>query len=391
MATSVWCNGSLVHRAAETSLAVAVPRRLLRRGQINTIGAIVESEYRSATTGATRRVFGRDVRSFYVGQETKPKLHYLGVGVTRLDYAEAFAEHGIHPLRFTANDAFALAEALRSQIATGRFAPGEFFLLLDSDDLEYQPGAEGEFPSPTRDAIRSALHRLASRASPEDLVVIFLSGHGFASRADEQGFFFVCRDTRPALGDALTREDIYSVLRRLPCATWLLIDACRSGQIATNRTMRDMGILTMGPEILASCKGGQSSHEVAGILVNQRGQPVGHGLFTMALLEALSGEARRAYPPAPETKRAPVPEQERPAADADGDGKLSIDEINAFVKRRVPELAERYRPEEPQVPEVLPSLTFPSHRILFAWSRARRAKTSAEAPSTDTTKRLATR
>ena len=357
--TQVWCNGSLVSAGSPKPRAVTIPKRLLRCGQNNTIAGVVKSEFRIPDSAESTSIFGRDVKTLYVGGERRSKLHYLGIGVTHLEHASAFRAWGAPPLQFAANDAFALGQALQRQADGGWFAAGRFRFLLNKNDLEYATDTDDQFQSPTREAILKSLDELAQAVSADDLVCILLSGHGFDRRGETESFFFVAEDTKPTLDNSVTREEIYAALRRLPCATLLLIDACRSGQITSNRSLQDLGILSLGPEILTACKGGESSYEQSGLWRNPaNGEWIGHGFFTTTLLEALSGQQLAAR------------EQTEPLAleqiDRDQDGLLSVDELGVHVKRRVAVLLKLFDRADKQSPEILPSLTFPSDRIRFA-------------------------
>ena len=187
------------------------------------------------------------------------------------------------------------------------------------------------------DEIVKALDALARKAMPDDLCVIFLAGHGMFR--EEEGkdtkrslFIFCCPrfqgDNPEKTG--LTSEVLYEKLAAINCRKLVLLDACHSGEAASN-PVRGLTPGGQGPVILAACDRNQHSYE---------NPKFGHGLFTYTLLEALGDRFAK--------------------ADADGNKKLDTRELYDYARARLPELLGEIKQNEfLQVP------------IMFARSRGR--------------------
>lgn len=362
----VWCNGQLIADTDDPSLGmlgsrslektravlegINVGRHLLRSGQSNFLSAVVESRV-VGPDGVPARMSNSAIFSFFVHGVPQRRIHYLGIGVTRLDHAAEFQRRGISELKFSANDAYALGREFKTQCAS-QFTPGTMVVAANKDDVALLSQSELEIIPPSRDEILASLDTIVQQATADDLVCLFVSSHGFSNR---DGFFLLMEETDGKLGGALTREDVYSRLRRLPCATLLLIDACHSGGIDSNRELRDAGDLKVGPAILASSKPGQLSWETDQVQWDVSAQTrCGHGVFTAAILEALAAQRLDQNPATATNADLSL------ILDRDGDRMLSLDEFCHYVQMRTRKLAP-----QPQDPVFIPSLTVRSRDLLL--------------------------
>lgn len=198
-------------------------------------------------------------------------------------------------LRYAANDARAVVTALKEHCG---FQDDHVRLLVDGEA--------------TALAIRTALGTwLRTMANPNDLVVIYFSGHG-AAAADTRGVqdgvrkYLVSHDADPdnLFATAVPFDDLSAALMNIQSErTVILLDTCYSGGAAVNGTALPR---TIGPE-----GGGftdQSAREFFDPLaLSGRGRAVltasaptersfeyddlKHGLFTYHLLRGLSGHA----------------------------------------------------------------------------------------------------
>ena len=253
-----------------------------------------------------------------------PDLYYVGFGVS----------HYQHPgldLAYAHADALDLGAALAKLPGFGRVHVATF---TDADA--------------TRDSLARARAALAG-ARVDDVVVLFVAGHGVHANDPGATFYYLTyeADLANLAATAARFEDIEALLygvaarRRL-----LLIDACESGDLeeervpgaaalaaargvqarslrgavrseaasATTRALRtdrerfiyqDLG-RRAGAVVFASSRGDESSYESA---------QLGHGVFTFELLAALSGSA----------------------ADRNGDGRTSTEELRRHVAAAVAE------------------------------------------------------
>jgi hypothetical protein len=159
---------------------------------------------------------------------------------------------------------------------------------------------------------------LGAQPKPGDRVYIYLSGHGDAYDASEA--YYLCYDSNPAgdknnyqLGGAL---DIGKMKKRVAAMVSkgvevvLIVDACRSGDVPGVRSgignpYQSVIEEPAGEVLLLSAGPNQFALE-------DRRWGGGHGGFTWYLIKGLSGEA-----------------------DVDGDGSVSLFEIESYTKMRV--------------------------------------------------------
>jgi WD40 repeat protein len=164
-----------------------------------------------------------------------------------------------------------------------------------------------------RAAILEQLRGLAARTSADDLLVLFLAGHGDLREEEGRSIFVFCGPdySRAKKTDGLTSEDLYTALAAIPCRKFVLLDACRSGDLRAT-PVRDLTPGGRGPTILAACDRSEQSWE------DRRLGKGGHGLFSYAVAEALGkGFAR---------------------ADRSRDGRIDAQELYDYALARLPAL-----------------------------------------------------
>jgi WD40 repeat protein len=139
----------------------------------------------------------------------------------------------------------------------------------------------------TRKEILDALEKIAQEARPDDRVIIFLAGHGdfvpdpnAPKGTDEKFFVFCCPDYKRAQYDTtgITGAEIFEKLAKCKGRQLILLDACHSGELATENVIRALLPEGHGPTVLAACDQREQSFEHP---------KVGNGLFTSAVLKAL--------------------------------------------------------------------------------------------------------
>lgn len=229
---------------------------------------------------------------------TRPALWLLSIGVSR------YKEPDIG-LQFADADARSIASALQEQ-AQGPIYGETRSLVLTNEEV-------------TRESIFSAIERFLGQAGPDDVAAIFVAGHGVQDRATGSYYFL----PYPATAENLLTEglrmsdfdEMVRVLRRNVGRVVVMLDTCHAGSLRlASRAVVSADDLAAqvsvaeGLFLLAATKPGEESKEKP---------ELGHGAFTYALLEGLRG-----------------------AADADGDGLLSVSDLFSYVARQVPRLTE---------------------------------------------------
>jgi WD40 repeat protein len=233
----------------------------------------------------------------------KPRLHVLAAGVDRFLHAERLVEFKLDPLAYAVKD----ARTVRSRLVGGagdlyEAAQGE----LLADDQVTQSGWSSALAT-----LRAAA---ATGIQPDDVVVVFLAGHGLVDTRDGRGYSYLCHDADLVeSGDAcvprggvVTWKDL-EPLANLPCRKIAIIDTCHSGALGPAargtalREFQENMIL-----VLAAAADDEQSFE---------SETWGHGAFTRALLDVFAADSAAA-----------------------ADGVVSLDEVIDHVVETVPRM-----------------------------------------------------
>jgi hypothetical protein len=294
---ALWVNDYRFKRWTEVGegfrTQVAIPRSKLRSGP----NRIIAQAYNEA---GIRGESGTVSITTAQGPSPRRKLHALCVGIS--DYSNAArgpARQSLwQNLFYAADDARAIAEAWSRQGKNDLFADAQVRLLLEG--------------AATRLAILTELGRLSSEVEPDDLVVLFMAGHGYAKKVRgnvflPRSFAFACPafDVEKSASTGIPSGDLYAALCSLPCQKLVLLDCCHSGSTNILRELSPDGI---GPVMITACDAHQSSYDIPFL---------GHGAFTGSVLEALSNRFA--------------------SADEDQDRLLNATELYGYAAKRVPE------------------------------------------------------
>lgn len=256
----------------------------------------------------------------YRGAEDAPRLHILALGVG--EYQDEKMR-----LRYSAKDARDFAAQLRGagEDAEGPSRLGHFGVLVDAAITEKALDAQFE-----------ALVK-ATRGRPQDRVVLFLAGH-----TDVEGRVFslllpAYKELGPARGGRLTLASLYRGLTRLGALSRaIVVDACRTQNIATDRKLRGLRAAVDEQShgarttyILAARRAGQLVGEV---------EALEHGVLTYVLLRGLAAPGLATPPAALALATLDL------GADRDGDGIVTADELGAYADENVPSLVKSFYP-----------------------------------------------
>ena len=225
-------------------------------------------------------------------------LWVLAIGVSRYQDSN-------FNLQFAAADAQSIESALQRQ-AGGRLYSQVKTLVLTDDDV-------------TRESILDNMERFLGQAATNDIVVIFMAGHGVQDLATGSYYFLPHPATPSNLLTAGLRmtdfDEVVRVLRRNVRAIVVMLDTCHAGSLRLAArglvSADDLASRMSAGEgffLLAATKPGEESKEKPDLR---------HGVFTYAVLEGLQGPA-----------------------DADNDGFVTVSELFGHVARRVPRLTD---------------------------------------------------
>jgi hypothetical protein len=256
------------------SLGDAHYYRALCLKRLNQDAALQRSELRAAENYNSEAL--RDMRDpFTVAVPAiTPNLSTVGqkwalvVGISQFN-----SETGAETLKYSASDAKSFADLLADP-SVGRFPPNQVFLLRN----------EGA----TSAGIKARLNTIATRAKPEDIVVVYVSTHGSARADDLRGVSYLytydtdvtSRDQVFATSLAMVDVSIIIATRCLAQRTLVIFDTCHSGAGISHQALSGQDIDRLregaGRYVVSSCEDNQRSYEDAG-----------HGLFTASLIANL--------------------------------------------------------------------------------------------------------
>ena len=299
---------------------IALPPHLFRDGE-NTV-AVQTYNPRGGRETAFRSLVNTN-------PPTEPTLLGLAVGVD--DYRahrDASGARGVvGDLKYAVADAAAVAKTFAPYAGPKKFYTDNKLTLRENKDVG-------------RAALLRELDAVRETAKPNDVLVLFLAGHGqkvadgkgglVVVDKDEGGlknvrFAFCCPNfhTDQAAEAVVTADELYDKLAAINCRKVVLLDVCHSGLAVETDVVRELVPNGYGPFVMAACRPGQKSYETADLK---------HGLFTAAVLSA--------------TTRRPAEAAAFHLADANDDGRVSCKELFEFVERRV---AEARRDQNPTV------------------------------------------
>lgn len=263
-----------------------------------------------------------------------PRLHLLAAGIDRYRNSAKFASEGLTDLVFAAADATSIRDVLAAEASPFRGLASES--LLRNEEV-------------TRKGWTRSLSRLVESISadvmPDDVVVVFLAGHGMNDAVRRRGYAYLCHDASfeevggeavPVEGSTIGWGD-FRPLASLPCRKIALVDTCHAGALVPARRAAAVRDFQENMILVLSASADDEA--------SQEADAWGHGAFTKVLLEALGGAA-----------------DTRGAGGQGGDGLVSVDEVVEHVIAGVPAMTGSGRTgQHPTVsPDgLVPYVTFP--------------------------------
>lgn len=186
----------------------------------------------------------------------------------------------------------------------------------------------------TRTSVVAAMDELARKAGPDDLVVVFFSGHG---ATDEKGrAYWVMSDTKVdrLRATAMPELEITELLGEIRTKRLVtIIDACYSASTANvSSTKSLLDLSRLYPDFRGDGRVGMTASkgdQLSMVITDKQDPGFGHSAFTYHVIEGLRGNAD---------------------ARGNGDGVIELDELWSYVKDRTIETARRQGGnQEPQL------------------------------------------
>lgn len=227
----------------------------------------------------------------------KPNVHILAVGTST-------------NLQYTEDDAFDFGSIYSGQEGVG--------MLFNEANPSIISGDKASAAN-----IKKAVEKLKKHydnriIAPDDLIIVFISSHGFIY---DNELRIQASDYDPGTPESTSvcyERDIIGILDKIPCKKILFIDACHSGAGGAKSNPADLNYqikkiidIKEGISVLVSSQKDESSYE------DEKWQ---NGAFTEAIIQGLkNGQADL-------TTR------------GNQDGFVTIEELYAYVKTKVPEM-----------------------------------------------------
>lgn len=231
------------------------------------------------------------------------RLHLIVVGINTYKNA-----------KYNLNYANADASSFKAAIETGA---KEIFSAINTYYISDNAA--------TKDGIQNALEKVKLNAQPDDLLVFYYAGHGVLD--DKKEFYLVPYDVTQLYGNdqvlqqsAISSSMIQLYSKDIKAQKQLFIlDACQSAgafgnAVAMRGAAEEKAIAQLARSTGTHWLTASGSDQFA----SEFGQ-LGHGSFTYCLLEALKGKADN------------------------GDKKLTVKEIDAYLQSVVPEITKKYK------------------------------------------------
>jgi WD40 repeat protein len=204
----------------------------------------------------------------------KPAVHLVAVGINK------YAQETMN-LKFAAPDAQAVAELFKTR--------GPSLYGPDQVDVVQLLDAQA-----TKEGIRAAMAGVATRANPQDTIVVFLAGHGTTLG---QRYYFIPHEFKHKAEQleedirqqGLTHDVLGDMLARVPALKRVLIfDTCQSGGALPLATgARDPFVFRGALERLSRTQGIFTIAATAATDQAQEAPQLKHGVLTYALLAGL--------------------------------------------------------------------------------------------------------
>jgi WD40 repeat protein len=158
---------------------------------------------------------------------------------------------------------------------------------------------------PNKENIKSVFEDIAKKATSDDIILLYLAGHGVSTSGDNGDFYFLTADAMSASKEAyqdevirkstaISTNEFVDWIKQIPALKQVMIlDACGSGKAVDNLiAMRDIEASQIkaidrmkdrtGMFIISGCAADAVSYEAS---------QYGQGLLTYSLLQAMKGAA----------------------------------------------------------------------------------------------------
>lgn len=198
----------------------------------------------------------------------KPTLYALVVGISN------YQTSGVQPLQFAAKDAEDFRDLLKRQ-ANGLYGSVEVKILTDQ---EAKTGM-----------IKEGLQWLTDQVTRHDVGVVYLAGHGETDTRNRFWFLTADTDKTHLAATALSKEDIDVTLQSLRGRAVVFLDACHSGDAASDQGQGSVDTNALVSELSSTGQDMVIFSSSSGREVSYESPDWKNGVFTKAVVEAIAG------------------------------------------------------------------------------------------------------
>jgi len=183
----------------------------------------------------------------------------------------------------------------------------------------------------TKTNIEAALEGFLSKAGPNDVIILYWSGHGFPEPDNPKNVYFACYDTylrKPFTGYRMDKVR-QSLKEKGSAATLVIADTCHAGNIVTRGLevgAREIGIMPAINEMKSSQTVPEGMAFLAGADTDRKAVEISswsNGAFTHIMLKGLNGAADGFEGSGPK------------------DGTVTFGELKTFMATELPSETER--------------------------------------------------
>jgi hypothetical protein len=177
-----------------------------------------------------------------------------------------------------------------------------------------------------KEKILQTFKEISAKANPQDVFIFYYAGHGMMTSDENKTFYLVPHDVTQIYGadESIAQKGVSAELLKelsasIPAQKQLyILDACQSGGALTAISSRGAA----EEKAIAQLARSTGTHWLTASGSEQFAtefDELGHGVFTYVLLQALSGKADS------------------------GDGRITVNELKAYLESQVPEVSGKYR------------------------------------------------
>lgn len=281
------------HSFSETQSAFKTARiklenysKFLVPGSSNRLEVMTTNTNESITSPAYSIAYDAPEVSGFGAARERPRLHALIVGTS--DYRGTQLD-----LKYAAKDAQDVAHALTvgGEKLFGEDMVHIHVLHTDSEEPEWQP---------TKTNIEAHMRQIAEEARPEDVILLYFSGHGVTYGGTDAQFHYLTKDVESGdISDAVIRSeytvstgDMTSWINAVPAQKQIMIlDACASGQAVEDLLAVTKNVNSSQIKALDKMKDRTGLFIVAGSAsdkVSFEASQYGQSLLTYSLLSGLN-------------------------------------------------------------------------------------------------------